>query len=328
MNPAERVIRAVDRLQQRHGWLAFTVAVWKKFSDDQAGNLAALVAYFTFASLFPLLLVFVTVLDIVLQGNPALRHQLVNTAFAQFPIIGPQQIHSLPGRGIALAIGLVLTFLGARGVANAAQNAMNTVWAVPLARRPGFPWNQLRSVGFVVAVGLGLVITSTLSGFAANASVLPGPGTAIGAFVFSYVLNVGVFWLGFRLATAKEVHTRDLLLGAALAALTWQVLQSFGTYLLGHQIARSHNLYGTFGLVLGLLAWLYLQAQLTLYAIEVSVVRAHRLWPRSLAPPPLTDEDRKALRLYAKSQQRRPEQDIDVGIGGRQPDRTQQTGTP
>jgi YihY family inner membrane protein len=321
MKWVKQLICTVDRAQQQRSWLAFAVAVWKKFSDDQAGNLAALFAYYAFASLFPLLLVFVTVLDIVLRGDPALSKHLQQTAIGQFPLLGSQLQHlkSLPGQGIALAVGLVLTFLGARGVANAAQNAMNTVWAVPMARRPGFPWNQLRSIGFVVAVGLGLVITSTLSGLTAGASVLPGQAAAIGAFVVSYALNVGVFWLGFRLATAKEVRTRDLLLGAVLAAFTWQVLQYSGTFIVGHQLAHSHAIYGVFGLVLGLLAWLYLQAQFTLYAVEVSVVRAHRLWPRSLAPPPLTDEDRKALQLYAQSQQRQPGQEInaDVGTAGR-----------
>ena len=316
MNPAERVVRVVDHAQQQRSWLAFAVAVWKKFGDDQAGNLAALFAYFTFASLFPLLLVFVTVLDIMLKGDPALRQQLLSSAFGQFPVIGQElrrNINALQETGPALVIGLILTFLGARGVANAAQNALNTVWAVPLARRPGFPWNQLRSVGFVLVVGIGLVVTSTLSGLAAGASVLPGPVAAAGAIVVSLALNVGVFWLGFRLAAASEVAVRELFLGALLSAITWQVLQFLGTWIVGHQLARSSSLYGVFGLVLGLIAWLYLQAQFTLYAVEASVVRARRLWPRSLTPP-LTEEDRKALALYAQSQQRRPEEDINVGI--------------
>ncbi len=324
MNPAERIIRAVDRAQQERSWLAFAVAVWKKFGDDQAGNLAALIAYYTFASLFPLLLVFVTVLDLVLKGDPALQQRLLSSAFGQFPVIGSHlqdSINSLNATGPALVIGLILTFLGARGVANAMQNALNTVWEVPLARRPGFPWNLLRSIGQMLVIGVGLVVTSTLSGLAAGASVLPGPAAAIGAIVISYVLNVGVFWLAFRLATAKEVATRELLPGALLSALTWQVLQYLGTWIVGHQLRHASSLYGVFGLVLGLIAWLYLQAQFTLYAVEISVVRSHRLWPRSLAPPPLTDEDRKALRLYARSQQRRPEEDIDVGIAGSDHDR-------
>ncbi|MGE5131310.1 MAG: YihY/virulence factor BrkB family protein [Gemmatimonadota bacterium] len=317
MNPAERIIRAVDRAQRQRPWLAFAVAVWKKFGDDQAGNLAALVAYYTFASLFPLLLVFVTVLDLVLKGDPALRNQLLNSAFGQFPVIGPElrkNINSLNQTGVALAIGLILTFLGARGVANAMMNALNTVWEVPLARRPGFPWDQLRGIGLILVVGIGIVTTSTLSGLAAGASVLPGPVAAAGAIAVSFILNVGVFWLAFRLATVRDVGTRELFLGALLSAAMWQVLQTLGTWIVSHQLAHASSLYGVFGLVLGLIAWLFLEAQFTLYAVEVSVVRSHRLWPRSLAPPPLTGPDRKALALYARSQQRRPEEDIDVAI--------------
>jgi YihY family inner membrane protein len=320
MNRAERIVRAIDRAQQRRPWLAFAVAVWKKFGDDQAGDLAALVAYYAFASLFPLLLVFVTVLDIVLQGNPALREHVLNSAFGQFPVIGPQlrsNIHSLHQTGLALAAGLLLSFLGARGVANAAQNALNSVWEVPLTRRPGFPWNLLRSIGLIIVVGLGLLTTSLLSGLASTASVLPGPAASAGAIAVSFGLNIGVFWLAFRLATARQASTRELFLGALLAAATWQVLQSLGSYIVGHQLARASSLYGVFGLVLGLLAWLYLQAQFTLYAVEICVVRSRRLWPRSLAPPPLTQQDRAALKLYAQAQQRWPEEDIEVGIPDR-----------
>lgn len=318
MNIVERAVNAVDRLQQRRPALAFPVAVWKKFGDDQAGNLAALVAYYSFASLFPLLLVLVTVLDIVLQGDPALRRQVLNSAFGQFPVVGPQlrsNVHSLNQTGVALVIGLVLSFLGARGVANAVQNALNTVWGVPYTRRPGFPWNQLRSVALIIVVGLGLIATTLLSGLAAGAgNVLTGPGAYIGATAVSLLLNIGLFWLGFRLATASEVTTRELFLGALLSAVVWQILQLLGGYIIGHQISRSSSLYGVFAVVLGLLAWLYLQAQFTLYAMEVAVVRARRLWPRALAPPPLTPQDHRAYTLYAETEQRRPEQDISVRI--------------
>ncbi|MDR0344790.1 MAG: YihY/virulence factor BrkB family protein, partial [Nocardiopsaceae bacterium] len=287
MNIAERSIRAVDRAQQRHPWLGYPVAVAKKFGDDQAGNLAALVAYFAFASLFPMLLVLVTVLDIVLRGDPALQAKVSDSAFAQFPVIGPQylqgHIHSLHATGPALAIGLVLTFLASRGVANAMQNALNTVWGVPLERRPGFPWNLLRSIGQVLVIGLGLIITSTLSGIASGASLLPGWVSTAAAVVVSYGLNIGVFWAAFRLGTAREITGRELFPSSMLAAATWQVLLLLGGYIVGHQVAHSQSLYGVFGIVLGLLAWLYLQAQFTLYAIEASVVRRRGLWPRSLA---------------------------------------------
>jgi uncharacterized BrkB/YihY/UPF0761 family membrane protein len=144
--------------------------------------------------------------------------------------------------------------------------------------------------------------------------VISGTGAQAAAVVVSLVLNIGLFWLAFRLATAAEVAGRDLWLGAVLGAIVWQILQVVAAYVLGHDLAKSSTLYGTFGLVLGLLAWLYLQAEVTLYAVEANVVQARRLWPRSLFPPPLTEQDRRAYELYAKVQQRRPEQDIEIRI--------------
>lgn len=313
MNALEKLVNWVDHVQQDRPWLAFPVAVWKKFGDDQAGNLAALIAYYGFAALLPLLLVLVTVLDIVLRSDPALKDKVLDSAFGQFPVIGPQlqdNVHGLTETGPALVIGLILTFLGARGVASAAQNALNTVWGVPMFRRPGFPWSMLRDIVLILAVGIGLLVTTLLSGVAASAAQALGAGGQVAAIVVSLLLNIGVFWYGFRLATAKEIGTREMLPGAVLAAVVWQILQLAGTFLIAHTLSRSSSLYGVFGIVLGLLAWLYLQAQFTLYAVEANVVAARRLWPRSLAPPPLTTEDQRALDMYAKSQERRPEQDI------------------
>jgi YihY family inner membrane protein len=317
MNRAERAVRRLDRAQQNHAWLSFPVAVWKKFGDDSAGNLAALIAYYAFASLFPLLLVFVTVLNIVLHNNAALRDQLLDSAYAQFPGLGQDlknNVHSLSTTGIALVIGLIFTFLGARGVANAVQTALNRVWAVPYSRRPGFPWNQLRSIGVILSIGLGVIATSVLSGFATSAgSVLGGAAAHIGAIVVSLLVTIGVFWLGFRLATARDVTTRELFPGALGAGVVWQILLLTGTYFVSHELARTQSLYGIFGIVLGLLAWLYLQAQLTLYAVEASVVHARKLWPRSLAPP-LTPQDRRAYALYASAAQRNADERIRIDI--------------
>ena len=322
MNAVKRLIAALDRLQQSQPWLAFPIAVWKKFGEDQAGNLAALIAYYGFASLFPLLLVLVTVLDIALAHYPTLKANVLDSAFVHFPVIGDQlkstaQGHALPGTGIALAIGIILTFLGARGVAAAAQNALNTVWGVPLSRRAGFPWSLLKQLGMILAVGIGLLVTTLLSGLAgASASALGGAASQIGAVAVSLVLNVGVFWLGFRLAVEREIKARQMLPGAVLSAIVWQILQLLGTYLVSHTVSKSSSTYGVFAVVLGLLAWLYLQAQFTLYAVEANVVGVRRLWPRSLAPPPFTPEDVRAFGMYARIQARRPEQVIETRIEG------------
>jgi membrane protein len=316
MNAVQKLVAAVDRTQQHQPWLAFPVAVWKKFGDDQAGNLAALIAYYGFAALLPLLLVLVTVLDIVLKNNQKLYNQVLNSAFSQIPV-GEQIVKSLGSlneTGFALVIGLILTFLGARGVAGAASNALNTVWGVPFARRPGFPWSLLREIGLILVVGIGVMATTLLSGLVGSGGVLSGGWARAGAILVALLLNCGVAWLAFRLAAASEVSARSMLPGAVLTAVVWQVLQLLGGYFVSHTLARSSSLYGIFGVVLGLLAWLYLLAQLTLYAVEVNVVAVRRLWPRSLAPPPLTSQDRRAYRLYARIQERRPEQDIESHI--------------
>lgn len=314
----ERLLDAVDRFQQRHAALAFPLAVWRKFGDDQAGNLAALIAYYAFVSVFPLLLVLVTVLGFVLSGNEKLQQDVLNSALTEFPVIGTQlrdNIHSIGTSGGELSIGLVGTFLGARGVASAVQNAMNQVWAVPRRARPGFPFSWLRSFALIGVIGLGVLVTTGLSGVGSWGGHLFGPPVRVGIVALSLAMNIALFWLGLRVATAAQVTWRELRLGAIISALVWQALQYLGGYFVSHELRHASSLYGIFGLVLGLLAWFYLQAQLTIYAAEIDVVRTRRLWPRSLFPPPLTEKDRAAYRAYAQAEQRRPEIQIETRFG-------------
>jgi membrane protein len=319
MNLVQRAVKAADDLQRRHAWLAVLVAVWKKFGDDHAGNLAALIAYYAFVAIFPLLLVLVTVLDYVLKNDQALRLRLLNSALSQYPVVGPleRSIGRLHETGFALVVGLLGALFGGRGVANALQNALNSAWEIPFARRPGFPWSWLRSFALISVIGLGFIATTSLSTLAGGAGrVLPGAGAYVLAIAVSMVLNFGLFWLGFRLATAREITWRQLRPGALISAIAWQVLQTFGGYFLSHQLAHASPLYGTFAFVLGLLTWMYLQAEITLYAVEINVVRAYRLWPRSIAPPPYTEQDRRAYQLYADVEKRRMAEDIMVDVAG------------
>ncbi|MGH3302450.1 MAG: YhjD/YihY/BrkB family envelope integrity protein, partial [Streptosporangiaceae bacterium] len=319
MATANRLARRVsnlaptaDRIQQGHGWLAMGVATWKKFSDDQARNLAALVAYYAFASVFPLLLIAYTILNLVAQSNPSLADRLTE-ALHDYPVVGNLTIGHTPAEtGLALVVGILVTLYASRGVAMAIQNAMNTVWAIPRYERPSFAMKLVRSLGLLAVLGPGEIVTIALSTIAGGAGHLGGVGAKVAAVVVSLLLNIGLFWLGFRIATSKLVRGRDLLLGAILAAVAWQILQLAGGLLLTH--AHSNSAYGTFGVVLGLLAWFYLQAQITLYAVELDVVRAWRLWPRSLTPPPLTDADLRAYQAYAKSGQLRPDLEITVAV--------------
>lgn len=318
MSALDRLMRRVDRATQRRPLLAFPYAVAKKFGDDQGGNLAALLAYYAFLSIFPLLLMFSTILAYLLQDNAHMQQRILHSALVEFPVIGDQlKTEELHGHWYVLVVSGAISLWGARGIASAAQNAWNTVWNVPYARRPGFLPTLGRSFALLAVMGLAVVATGLLSGIAEANGAL-GILLRIGVFIASAAINVGVFLLAFRLATAKEVPLRCMVPGAVVSAVIWQGLLVAGTLLVGHQVRHQQSLYGIFGVVLGLLAWLHLQATLTLYAVEADVVRTRQLWPRSMVPPPLTEGDQRAYREYALTTRRRPEgeQDIDVIFPG------------
>jgi uncharacterized BrkB/YihY/UPF0761 family membrane protein len=126
------------------------------------------------------------------------------------------------------------------------------------------------------------------------------------------VVNVALFVVAFRVLTSKTIPLRELLPGAIAAGLAWQLLQTIGGYLVAHQLRYATQVYGFFAVVLGLLGWLSLGAQLTLYCAEFNVVRVRRLWPRSLLQPPLTSADKRTLTGIAMQEERRPEQTVDV----------------
>ena len=146
MKSIERVLRALDRFQQRHGVLGFPVGVVKKFGDDQAGKHAALLAYYGFLSLFPLLLVFVTLLGYALANNQELQRQVIETVVAQFPVLGSQlqdSLQTIQGSGVGLLVGILGTLWGGLGITQSAQDAMNAVWNIPRRGAPtsGCGWS-------------------------------------------------------------------------------------------------------------------------------------------------------------------------------------------
>ena len=157
-------LQAVDRFQRERAPIAFVVGVLKKYGEDQGGQLSALMTYYGFICIFPLILVFVTILGFVLQGNPTLRAQIEDGTLGKFPLIGDQlKHHSLSGSGLALAVGLVLTLLGGLAITNVAQFALNRMWGVPYKRRPDFLMSRLRGLRLLAVLGL-LTIVSSIAG--------------------------------------------------------------------------------------------------------------------------------------------------------------------
>ena len=303
-------LSVVDRFQQRHRPLAFVVGILKKFSDDQAGSLAALISYYGFVSLFPLLLVFVTVLGFVVHNDPARQKEILDGTLGQIPIIKDQiMLHAISGSALALVVGILGSLWAGMGITATTQNAFNQVWGVPMARRPNFIKSRLRSLRLLGALGGLAIVSSLVAGYVAASN--HGALTVVGGVVVALLANIALFTAAFMLLTAPEVRRRDLIPGILLASVLWQVLEHLGG-LFAARAAHDSALYAPFAIVLGLLAWLYLGGQMLMIAAELNVVHARRYWPRSLFSPPLTDADRRALTAGAEVMQRSDDQEVRV----------------
>ncbi|PVZ07691.1 YihY/virulence factor BrkB family protein [Actinomycetospora cinnamomea] len=312
----------VDAFQRRHRWAAVPVAVIYKFLDDQGTYLAALLAYYGFISLFPLLLLGVTVLGFLLHDDPVAQQAVVSSALRNVPVIGDQirdNVHSLGGSVTGLVVGVVVAVYGALGVTHAAQHALDEVWAVPKAERAGIGAAYGKGVLIVLLVGAGILLTAGLSAIGTTAGAITGLGaiTRGAVTVAGTVVNVGLFLLAYHLLTARPNRLRDRWVAAVAAGITWQVLLSIGTWLVGTRLQGASAMYGLFGIVLGLLGWLYLAALVFVLCAELDAVLALRLHPRSLLSMypddrDTTAADHQAYAAYAESERQKDFQSVDV----------------
>jgi YihY family inner membrane protein len=312
MERIQRLLRLFDRVQQRHAVPGFAIGVIKKFGDDQGGKHAALFAYYGFVSLFPLLLVLATVIAYVLQSDPQLQQRVIDAAVAQFPVLGSElrgSIGRIRGSGFGLAVGVVGTLWGGLGITHTAQDAMNAVWNVPRRERPTFVLRVGRSVGALLLTAAALFAATWLAG---RGAVVAGIVGSAASLLASLTLNMLFVAALFKVLTAADVAWRQLVPGAAAAAIAWSALQAVGVLIVRNQVARANLLYGVFAVVLVLLSWMLLTGRMLVYAAEINVVLARRLWPRSLLQPPLTEQDRQVLTALARTAQLRPEQRVEV----------------
>jgi membrane protein len=313
-----RIPGTIDRFQQRHPTVGFPLAVRQKFADDQGGFLAASITYYAFFSIFPLLLVLVTLLGYALEGDPSLQHRVLDSALADFPVIGPQlqtNVHSLRGSVAALIVGIAVALWAGTGVALALENALDHIWGVPIRRRANPIYARLRALLWIVALG-GITLVGTVLG-SASAFATYGPAVRVLALLISLGINLVVFLAVFRVLTSHSPSWRDVLPGAIVAALSWEVLQTVGGYIVDRQLRHASSTYGVFAIVIGLLSWIYLAANVTLLSAEINVVNARRLWPRSLSllgEQELTEGDAEALRQRAGVEERRTDEDIRVAF--------------
>src|SRR5690242_7071440 len=320
MNPVERVIRRMDVAQQRHRVSAFVFGVIKKYGDDNGGVLAGNLTHSAFVSVFPLLLILVTVLVQVAASSHALREEVLSAVSNQFPAIGRTLVGQIKAMHrssvISLVVGLLVLVWGATGLAQAGLFTMNQVWNLPGPARPGYLPRLIRAVLFLGVLGVGVIGSTLLTGLVAyghNVVI-----TVVLAQVLAGLCNVGLYLVSFRVLTPKGVPTRSLIVGAITGGIAWTVLQALAVPVV-HHYTHSDTVYGLFAIVLVLLAWIYLGAQIAVYAAEVNVVLTRQLWPRTIVQPPLAEADRTSMALQALQNQRREEQKIQVTFTDRPP---------
>jgi membrane protein len=281
-------LHRLDAYQQRHPWLAFVVAVGHKFRTDRAGYLATLVAYYAFFSLFPLLLVLFSILGFLLGNNSEFRDRILSSILAtQIPVIGAQidrNITSIRGSGVAVALGVAVTLIAGTAVIHALQHGMDEVWSVPRRHRPKPLAARLRAVWFLAVLGTGVVASTLVAGIGGTGRGIVPLGLRIAGLAASVLLNFGLFVVAFRFLTNARIAVRQVVPGAALAALLWAGMQVGGGIVVRTFLPRATDLYGFFAIVLGLMTWLFVGSNITLLAAEVNVVLARHLWPRVLEP--------------------------------------------
>ena len=314
MNPIERTVHRIDRLQQKSPRIGFIYAVIKKFGDDQGSSLAALITFFGFTSMFPLLLLVVTVLGSIAGRNSSITNEVVNSALSQFPILGSQianNIHALQHRNVlTLTVGIIGLALGSQGASQSSQYAMAQVWNIPQTERPNY-WSRLaRTAALIFSLGIFFMLGASLSVFSGFSS--PSIALRILALVLSLAVNLALYLIAFRILTPKQVGSRTLFIGSVIGGVAWTLLQLLGGYLVSHELKHASQVYGFFAVVLGLLSWIYLGARIFIYCAEINVVAARRLWPRSIAGPPWTPADQSVMAALSKQQDRSASEHVTV----------------
>ena len=319
------LVDRIDAWQRRHRIVGIPIAVVYKFFDDQGGYLAAVITYYAFIAIFPLMLIGTSVLGFVLQGHPDLQQEILTSALAQFPIVGDQlgRPEGIQGSTSAVIIGAVAALYGVIGLGQAAHNAINVCWAVPRNIRLNPIISRLRGLVWIVSAGLALVFIAVITSVGSHLDVL---GRDFGsevhwlALLLSVLVNAFVLALMMRLSTPRDERLRDVLPGAALVAVLWQLLQLLGGAYVEHVVKKASEMNAVFALVLGLVALVYIATVLAMIGIEVNVVLIKRLYPRALLTPftdavRLTEADERVYREFAQAQRHKGFEEIDVNFG-------------
>jgi len=314
-------LEKLDRAQQEHRKLGIAAATFKKFSEDGSTNLASMIAFWAFFSIFPLFLALVTILGYVLPAGT--RVNVLKHVASFFPLLDPSTLHSLTGSWWPLLVGVVSALWSGLAVVKTTQTAFNSVWEIPKKDRPGFVEKLERSLLALGTIGVGLVVATIISGFVTGQSVGVNLGWygRLAGYVIAILLDVGLFVAAFRMLTDREISVRDVLPGALLAGIAFWILQQISSFIISRHLSSAQNTYGNFATVITMLWWFYLQAQITLLGAQLNVVLKEKLHPRSLFGGPETEADARALEAYAQEETYHERQEVESRVDTQPRDR-------
>jgi YihY family inner membrane protein len=316
---AKQKLDKLDSYQQQHKPVAIPIAVFKKFTEDQSTNLASMIAFWAFFSIFPLLLVLVTLLGFFLPSGT--KDTVLHQVTAYFPLLHTQSINGLTGSWWALIIGIVSALWSGSAVVRTVQYAFNSVWEIPMHQRPKFMEKLLRSIWVLATIGVGLVVSVLITGFVSGASNtlhLAWFGHVLG-YVLAIALDVGLFVAAFRMLTDRDISTRDVLPGALLSGVVFWILQSLSTLIISHYLKNAQSTYGTFATVITMLWWLYITSIVTMLGAQLNVVLKERLYPRGLVDAPDTEADHRLYDNYAKERTYVEEEQVHTSFADNKP---------
>jgi YihY family inner membrane protein len=308
---------AADRYQKEHPAVGIPVAVFRKFSEDRSTNLASMIAFWAFFSLFPLLLVFVTLLGYFVPAD--IKAKVLGNVSSMLPLLNTSATQSLHGAWWALVLGLATALWSGMAVVRNTELAFNAVWEIPYTKQPKLVSQIVRAVSVLATIGLGLVLSTLISGFVSGTATginLGWAGRVLG-YVISLALDVGLFVALFRILTNRDVTTRDVLPGATLSGVLFFVLQALSSLIISRYLQNAQGTYGQFATVITILWWFYLQSIITLLGAQLNVVLKRRLHPRGVVDPPDTEADERAYESYARERTYVDEERVHADFPGR-----------
>jgi uncharacterized BrkB/YihY/UPF0761 family membrane protein len=245
------------------------------FARHRSGRNAALLAYYGFLALFPMLLLSTAILGFVLQGRPGLQESIVDSAIAQIPALGRQildQSGNLEGSIAALLIGVLGALWGTTRAFAGLQDALDDIWEVEPEHRPNPVVRRVHSLVGMLAIGGGQIATVTITAIS-SLPVIPDAGQIL-IVIGAAAVNTMVVGTMLRYLTAADATWPMVWRGAVLAGVAYTVLQLIGTTVVARLLAGAQGVYGAFASVLAVTGWLSIHASISLFAAEVNAVLA------------------------------------------------------